>query len=306
MLRFLLFLLLLAPFSAQAQDLANVVATCGTTNGTAYSATTNRPITQDTTGRVCDGGGGVIDGMGADATGTFTNATQTSSVSAGTIDNFGTVTVSINGTYNTASAVFEQSDDGGVTFYATQCGQIGAPVLETGYTGLTNTSRMWRCSVNGADTFRVRSTAVSSGTVNVVISVTAFPTSNGATVGALPSSSPAASAGIVPIVGGSAASSLVLKASAGNLYSVYAECSAACWLMVFNAVAAPSNGGTTAGVASGNLQECVAIPIGSNGAISYLPGPPSVFSVGITAVISSTTCATLTLATTGFIHGVIQ
>ncbi len=112
--------------------------------------------------------------------------------------------------------------------------------------------------------------------------------------------------GITPVVGGSAASSLVLKASPGNLYSVYAECSAACWLMVFNSVSAPSNASTTAGVASGNMVECIPISAGGAGSINYAPGPPAVYSVGITAAISSTTCATLTLATTGFIHGMVQ
>jgi hypothetical protein len=115
-----------------------------------------------------------------------------------------------------------------------------------------------------------------------------------------------ATAGITPVVGGSAVSSLVLKASAGSLYSAYAECTAACWLMVFNATAAPSNGSTTAGVASGNMVECVPIASGGTGSIDYNPGPPEVFSVGITVAISSTTCATLTLATTGFVHGMIK
>ena len=123
-------------------------------------------------------------------------------------------------------------------------------------------------------------------------------------VGSAPSSS--ALIGITPVVGGSAISSLVLKASAGNLYSVYAECSAACWLMVFNSTSAPSNGATTAGVASGNMVECIPIASGGSGSISYQPGPPAVYSVGITAAISSTTCATLTLATTGFIHGMVM
>lgn len=115
-----------------------------------------------------------------------------------------------------------------------------------------------------------------------------------------------AEGGITPVVGGSAISSLVLKASAGNLYSVYAECSAACWLMVFNAVAAPSNGATTAGVASGNMTECIPIAAGGVGGVNYAPGPAAIYSVGMTATISSTTCATLTLATTGFIHGMVQ
>ena len=117
--------------------------------------------------------------------------------------------------------------------------------------------------------------------------------------GFAPSSS--ASAGIAPAIAGSAASSAVLKSSPGNLYGVYATCTSACWLMVFNAVAAPSNGATTAGVASGNMQDCIPIPAGGVGSINYLP--PEVFSVGITAAISSTACATLTLCTVGFIHG---
>lgn len=128
----------------------------------------------------------VIDGVGTDATGTFTNATQTTSVSAGTIDGYGTITVSINGTYGTASGVFEQSDDGGTTYYPVLCSQEGASILDLGYTQLTSTNRMWRCSVSGADTFRVRSTAVASGTVNVLISISAMPTANGSTVGVAP------------------------------------------------------------------------------------------------------------------------
>lgn len=111
---------------------------------------------------------------------------------------------------------------------------------------------------------------------------------------------------IPPVVCGSAVSSCVLKNSAGFLYGVYANCTAACWLMVFNATSAPSNGATTAGIAASNMQECIPIPANGSNGVNYLPGPPSAFSTGITAVISSTPCATLTLATTGFIHGVIR
>lgn len=120
----------------------------------------------------------------------------------------------------------------------------------------------------------------------------------------VPSASTAS--GIAPVVCGSAVSSCVLKSSAGNLYSVYAECSAACWLQVFNAVSAPSNGATTAGIASGNMTECIPIIAGGAGSISSNGMPPSIYTVGITATISSTTCATLTLATTGFINGKVQ
>lgn len=103
---------------------------------------------------------------------------------------------------------------------------------------------------------------------------------------------------------GSAVSSCVLKASAGNFYGVYAECTSACWLMVFNATSAPSNGATTAGTASGNLVECIDVAANSSKSLNY-PTFPRAYSVGITAAISSTACATLTLSTVGFVSGTV-
>jgi hypothetical protein len=117
---------------------------------------------------------------------------------------------------------------------------------------------------------------------------------------------PDASTALTPVVGGSAVSSQVLKGSPGSLYSVYAVCTSACWLMVFNAVSAPSNGATTAGSAASNMVECVPIGAGSIGGINYGPGPPATYSTGITAAISSTSCSTLTLSTVGFIHGMVK
>lgn len=101
---------------------------------------------------------------------------------------------------------------------------------------------------------------------------------------------------------GSAVSSCVLKSSAGNLYGVYANCTSACWLMVFNATSAPSNGATTAGSASGNLVECIDVSANSSKSLVY-PVFPRAYSVGITAAISSTACGTLTLSTVGFVSG---
>ena len=113
-------------------------------------------------------------------------------------------------------------------------------------------------------------------------------------------------AGIVPGIAGSAAASVVLKSSSGTLFSVYATSSAAGWLMIFNATSLPSNGSTTAGTATGNMQHCV--PLAANGttSITYNGGPPEPFSAGIVAAISSTGCATLTAESTGFIHGIVQ
>lgn len=117
----------------------------------------------------------VADGVGTDASGTFTNATQATSITATSCDGYSTITVSMNGTYGTASGIFEQSDDGGANFYPILLTQEATGISETGYTSLTNTSRMWRGSISGADTFRVRSTAVASGTVNILVSPSAFP-----------------------------------------------------------------------------------------------------------------------------------
>jgi hypothetical protein len=107
-------------------------------------------------------------------------------------------------------------------------------------------------------------------------------------------------------VAGSAASSLILKSGAGHLIGSYANCTAACWLMIFNSATVPGDGATTAGTASGGLQDCIPIAAGGVGGINYTPQPLEFFSVGITAVISSTACATKTASTVGFIHGTVQ
>src|SRR5882724_5569379 len=108
---------------------------------------------------------------------------------------------------------------------------------------------------------------------------------------------------LIPAVCGSAVSNCVLKAAAGTLLDVYAECTSACWLMVFNATALPSNGATTAGTASGNLVECVDIAANTSRSLSFVSAPGETYSVGITVAISSTACSSLTASTVGFVHG---
>lgn len=124
--------------------------------------------------------------IATDTTGTFTNGTQTTSITANGLDGYGTALVSINGTYGTATAVFEISDDAGTTWYPVLANQTGASVTENGYTSLTNTSRAWVIPVSGADSFRVRSTAVASGTVNVRVSISsAVPPSSSVITGSV-------------------------------------------------------------------------------------------------------------------------
>ncbi len=112
-----------------------------------------------------------------DVTGTFTNATQTTSITSTSQDGYGTVLVSISGTYGTASGVFELSDDGGTTWFPMAVTRSDGSGAETNYTALTNISRAWIIPVAAMDLIRIRSTAVASGTVNIRMSSTSVQTS---------------------------------------------------------------------------------------------------------------------------------
>lgn len=120
----------------------------------------------------------MINGEPADATGTFTNGTQTGNVTTAGIDGYGTALITMTGTYGTATGTFLASDDNGTTFYPIACSRTdGTTSPEIGYTGLSNVTRAWLCPVQGFDSIRVLSSAVASGTVNVRISQSAAPTS---------------------------------------------------------------------------------------------------------------------------------
>lgn len=145
--------------------------------------TTNAVSANQGTAAALTAGWPVINAEAADTTGTFTNATQSTSVTASSLNGYANVLISINGTYGTATAVFEGSDDGGTTWYGiSEADRSDSNVIESGYTSLTNVSRAWQISNPGWDSVRVRSTAVASGTVNVRISPSAAPTSAGASV----------------------------------------------------------------------------------------------------------------------------
>lgn len=145
--------------------------------------TTNAVSANQGTAAALASGWVVINGEQADTTGTFTNATQTTSVTATNLAGYGNVLISINGTFGTASAIFEGSDDGGANWYTiNEASRTDSSTIENGYTSLTNTTRAWQTNNPGWDSLRVRSTAVASGTVNVRISPSAAPSAAGATV----------------------------------------------------------------------------------------------------------------------------
>lgn len=119
----------------------------------------------------------IADGMGTDVTGTLT--TGTSVVASTGIDGFSTVTFSLQGTYANLNVVFEQSDDSGTSWYPVDASRLGTGLVESNVVNLSSQALIWRATVSGCDSFRVRATALTSGTVNVLISITALPTSAG-------------------------------------------------------------------------------------------------------------------------------
>lgn len=108
-------------------------------------------------------------------------------------------------------------------------------------------------------------------------------------------------AAATPVVSTAAEGSHVLKASPGNLYALYVVDTGAVagFIMVFNAVSAPANGAVTP-------IHCVPVTASGYNFLNFAPQPPEFYSVGITAVYSSTGCFTKTTSATAFFHAIVQ
>lgn len=106
----------------------------------------------------------------------------------------------------------------------------------------------------------------------------------------------ASTGAITPVVSAAAEGSHVLKASAGNLYSLVVTSGAAAgYVMVFNATSAPADGAVTPA-------ECVVVAANSTVSINF-QGVPEAYATGITAVFSTTGCFTKTISATAFFSG---
>ena len=111
-------------------------------------------------------------------------------------------------------------------------------------------------------------------------------------------------AAIAPTIVQSSAleSNHVLKASPGNLYSVYVTTAGtAGWLLTYNGTSAPTAGGAAIAPV-----DCVIAPANSTVGISMGGDPPDAFSTGIVAVFSSSGCFTNTASTTVFFKGRVK
>lgn len=123
------------------------------------------------------------------------------------------------------------------------------------------------------------------------------PTADG-TLNTSNAPSSAANAGTPPIATPLAAASLVLKASAGNLYGIEATAGASAgYLLIFDATSAPTDGTVTP-------KYCKNVP--ANTAVELAWIVPASFTTGITAVFSTTGCFTKTASATAFISGMVK
>lgn len=127
-------------------------------------------------------------------------------------------------------------------------------------------------------------------------------TTPGTTNGVVIAPTSASGAGIVPVASASAESSHVLKASAGNVYTVSATnlTATAGFLVLINATSAPADGAITP-------PACAPLPANGSASISY-GVVPGYFGTGIVAVVTSAaTCFTKTTGTlTALLSGTVQ
>jgi hypothetical protein len=118
--------------------------------------------------------------------------------------------------------------------------------------------------------------------------------------GVSPAPSSSSNFAITPGSSAGLEASHVLKASAGNLYSLYVlTTSAAGYLMTFNATSAPSNGAVTP-------VECIPVFASSYAEINFSGAPSDHYSNGIVAVFSTTGPFTLTASATVFFKWRVQ
>ena len=143
--------------------------------------------------------------------------------------------------------------------------------------------------------------AISIGGVTQEGTWTVGLTSGSATIGGVsPAPSSSSSFAITPASSAALETSHVLKASAGNLYSVYViTTSVGGYLMTFNATSAPADGAVTP-------VECIPVPASSVASINFDGAPPDNYSTGIVAVFSTTGPFTKTSSATAFFKWRVQ
>lgn len=114
-----------------------------------------------------------VSAQAARVTGTITTNTATVTTS---VSQYSVATITASGTYAGITINFEASDDGGTTYYPV-LGSLSSSTssASSSFTPTANSSNMYNVTLPGITNFRVRSSAYSSGTMNIGITSTADP-----------------------------------------------------------------------------------------------------------------------------------
>lgn len=192
-------------------------------------------------------------------------------ISIGAVSQEGTWVVTANAGTNLNTSALALESGGNL---ATLAGTVSAGKLKVDPSGVTSPVSLASLP------------ALAAGS-NIIGGVTPAPSSS-STVAISPGSSSALEA------------SHILKASAGNLYSLYVTTtSVSGYLMTFNATSAPADGAVTP-------VECIPVASGSAVSISFAGAPPDHYSTGIVAVFSTTGPFTKTGSVTAFFKWRVQ
>lgn len=241
--------------------------------------------------------------------GTCTASCNATSLLTGDFSDFAEISIQITAA-GTGTLTFQESNDNfAAAANVAQCTSRAATGATDPRITTATATGLYTCKI-GARYFRAQFTAYTSGTftafwaagkeTNTALIQSTF-VANGPTAPAsfAPAPTALATLGITSVVSGAAEATHVLKASAGNMYSVYATnlTATAGFLLILNATSAPADGVVTP-------TECAPLPANGSTSINYSGGPPAQFATGITAVITS--AATCFTKTTGVITGYIK
>lgn len=101
---------------------------------------------------------------------TSCNGTANSQLNIG-IGEYALATVTVTGTFTGATIFFEFSDDGGNTWYPNTCTRSDIFLQESSEALTDSTNRSWDCGVAAISFFRIRTSAISTGTVNAAMTL---------------------------------------------------------------------------------------------------------------------------------------
>lgn len=170
---------LVLAIGAHPSQAQTVVSTACAALSAQYTAgQTGRPLMVDENGRICgSGSGGATVSQGA-------AAAITAGWPVAAIDGYASAKIQVKGTYAAFAVTINASSDGGTTLVPIQCAMVDGSQFGSAFTLAANASVEISCGHQSGDDTLVLSTAAgpATGTANVTISPSSFPSIDGSTL----------------------------------------------------------------------------------------------------------------------------